>query len=137
MSLQIGSKSSQRRDAIIEAFKSCASGGRHVTVDELFEEAKRADPKIGYTTVWRTLKLLAGAGLANPQKFNDGFTRYEYTKKEHHHDHMICTKCWRVEEFLNPAVEKLQNQVAKSHGFTMVNHKMELYGYCKRCKCKK
>lgn len=127
-------RKAKRRDSVIKAFEVIAVKGRHVTVDELFDRTRKIDPQIGYTTVWRTLKLLMERGLASAQKFNDGFTRYEYIKKEEHHDHMICIKCGGVEEFLNPAVEKLQVQAANSHGFVITSHKMELYGYCKRCK---
>lgn len=127
-------KNSGRRNAVVQAFEAC---GRHVTVDELYECTRKIDPKVGYTTVWRTLKLLESEGLASPHKFHDGQTRYEFIKGEIHHDHLICVKCGRVEEFLNPAVEKLQRQVAKLHGFMMTNHKMELYGLCKRCKGEK
>ena len=121
-----------RRNTVITAF---TNAGKHLTVDELYERSKKADPKIGYTTVWRTLKLLESQGMAASRKFNDGLTRYEYIKEaDGHHDHLICLKCGRVEEFYNPSVEQLQKRLASSHKFMLTSHKMELYGYCKRCK---
>lgn len=124
------SKSSHRRDVIVEIF---TSGEDHLTVDELYEKAKKADPKVGYTTVWRTLKALEARGVAVSRKFNDGFTRYEYIREEKHHDHLICVECGHVEEFLSPKVEDIQKKIASKHGFTITTHKMELYGYCKKC----
>lgn len=124
-------KNSRRRNIIIQAF-TAAEG--HLTVDELFERAQKIDPKIGYTTVWRTLKMLEDGGVAAARKFHDGLTRYEYQPKEGHHDHMICTKCGHVEEFCSPGIEKLQKRLSSSHGFEMTSHKMELYGYCKKCR---
>ena len=123
-------KSSRRRNAIIEAF---ARASEHLTVDELYERARQLDPKVGYTTVWRTLKLLESLGLASSQKFHDGQTRYEYVSSKQHHDHLICTKCGLLQEFFNPKIEEIQKQVAKAHNFQITSHKMELYGYCQKC----
>lgn len=120
-----------RRNKVIEALDSA---NEHLTVDEIFELARKLDPKIGYTTVWRTLKLLESRGIAAAQKFHDGLTRYEKITPKTHHDHMICTKCGAVEEFYDPSVEKTQKKLADLHKFELISHKMELYGYCKRCK---
>lgn len=130
---KLGSKSSRRRDAVLEAFTS-SSG--HLTVDDLFERARRIDPRIGYTTVWRVLKLLEQSGLADSKKFHDGFTRYEFVGGKKHHDHLICVKCGALSEFMNPKIEEIQKQVAYTHGFSITSHKLELYGYCKKCKHK-
>jgi Fur family transcriptional regulator, ferric uptake regulator len=125
-----GVRASRRRDAVLRAF---AESGEHLTVDELYERARRIDPGVGYTTVWRTLKLLEAKGLASPHKFHDGFTRYERVGGERHHDHLICLSCGRVEEFVHPGLEALQEEVAREHRFRMTRHKMELYGCCRAC----
>lgn len=129
----IAPKSSRRRDAVMKAFTE-AKG--HLTVDELFERAREIDPKVGYTTVWRVLKLLEAEGLAESKKFHDGFTRYELVGGKKHHDHLICTKCGALIEFINPKIEEIQRQVAESHSFSITTHKLELYGYCRKCKPK-
>lgn len=131
---EFGLKSSNRRNVVVKTFESHASDGKHITVDELYDHVKKADPKIGYTTVWRALKKLESLGLASAQKFHDGFTRYECIKGDHHHDHLICIDCGKVEEFLNTKIEEIQNHVAAKHKFQITNHKMELYGYCRKCK---
>jgi Fur family ferric uptake transcriptional regulator len=127
---EIGAKSSRQRNAIMEAF---AAAKKHLTIDELFEDVKLRRPNIGYTTVWRTLKLLESCGQAVARKFHDGFTRYEFAGTKTHHDHLICVKCGKVEEFANPKIEEIQKKIAHSHKFKMTAHKMELYGYCKKC----
>lgn len=127
-------RNSRRRDAVISAF---APSGKHLTVDEIYERTRAIDPKVGYTTVWRTLKLLESCGKAASRKFNDGFTRYEYIGSETHHDHLICVECGKVEEFLNPKIEEIQLKVASTHGFEMTAHKMEIYGRCRRCSVKR
>lgn len=126
-------KSSRRRNAIIKAFAECKG---HLTVDELYERAKRLDSNIGFTTVWRTLKLLESQGQAVSRKFNDGFTRYECVQAQKHHDHLICIACNKIEEFINPRIEEIQKRVASVHKFHMTAHVMELYGYCSKCVAK-
>lgn len=108
---------------------------RHLNVDELHRRAREQDPTLGYATVWRTLKLLERYGLVHCSKFGDGTARYEVQVGEHeeHHDHMICTNCGRIVEFENDAIEVLQEEVAKVHGFRLTSHRMDLYGLCPSC----
>ncbi len=121
---------SRQRDAIVKAF---TASGRHMTVDELYECARRYDPRIGFTTVWRTLKIMEAEGLATSSKYHDGHTRYEYMQGLTHHDHLICRVCGAIEEFASPKIEALQVRIARSHRFTLTSHKMELYGICAAC----
>jgi len=127
-----GLKSSRQRELIADTF--FVSGG-HLRVDELLEHVKKRDERIGQATVYRTMKLLTECGLAEARQFGDGHTRYEpVAPNEHeHHDHLICTKCGKIVEFLDERIEKLQITVAAAHGFTVTDHKMELYGECTDC----
>jgi len=83
-------------------------------VDELVEKAKQRDPSIGAATVYRTMKILADAGLASARHFEGGQTRYEAALDRHHHDHLICTSCGNIVEFENERIEELQDRVARS-----------------------
>jgi len=83
--------------------------------------------------VYRTMKLLAESGLAHAQNFGDGQTRYEAAVGREHHDHLICTRCSTIIEFENDQIERMQDAVARRHGFKVSSHKMELYGLCKNC----
>ncbi len=129
-----GLKSTSQRDAILQVF---VGAGRHVSAEELYGEVKKSHPRIGYATVYRTLKLLADAGLAEERRFEDGFTRYEYRATEGHHDHLICTRCGTIIEFENSRIEELQNDVARKKGFQVQSHKLEIYGLCSNCREKK
>ena len=130
-----GLKSTRQRDEILKIF---VEAGKHLSAEELYERVKKTDPRIGYATVYRTLKLLSGAGLAEERRFEDGFTRYEYrTADGRHHDHLICTRCGRIIEFENEQIETLQQAVAKKNGFLVESHKLELYGLCSGCRGKK
>jgi len=105
----------------------------HLSIDDLLAMVRRKDPAVGYATVYRTLKLLSESGLAYERQFRDGPTRYELAHEDHHHDHLICVECGRIEEFEEPRIEALQDDVAKRHGFTASSHRHELYGVCAGC----
>jgi Fur family ferric uptake transcriptional regulator len=125
-----GLRSTSQRDAILKAF---IEARQHLSAEELYARVKKAQPGIGYATVYRTLKLLAEAGLAEERRFEDGFTRFEYKNTDAHHDHLICTSCGAIIEFENERIEALQHDVAKNKGFKVQSHKLELYGLCAEC----
>ena len=105
----------------------------HVNIDELYQAVQERDESIGYATIYRTLKLLTDAGLTHSATFGDGRTRFEAALNREHHDHMICESCDAIIEFENEEIERLQELVARQHGFRIRHHKMELYGTCRRC----
>jgi Fur family ferric uptake transcriptional regulator len=127
---QRGLKSTRQRSLIVDAF---FQQGGHVSVDELVGQVRAKDPRVSTATVYRTMKLLTECGLAHARHFGDGQTRYESAAGRHHHDHLICTSCGTIVEFENDRIEALQQAVAKKHGFTVTDHKMELYGLCRTC----
>jgi Fur family ferric uptake transcriptional regulator len=129
-----GLKSTSQRDKILDVF---VKAGRHLSAEELYARVKKSHPGIGYATVYRTLKLLAEAGLAQERRFEDGFTRYEHASPDTHHDHLICTRCGAIIEFENERIEALQQDVARKNRFKVQNHKLELYGLCEVCQGKK
>jgi Fur family transcriptional regulator, ferric uptake regulator len=132
--LRHGLKASRQRDVIADVF---FRAGGHLRVEELLSEVRKVDPKVSQATVYRTMKLLADCGLAEPRRFGDGQTRYEATDQHgDHHDHLICTSCGKIVEFVNDRIESMQDKVAGEHGFLVTHHKMELYGLCPECQAK-
>jgi Fur family ferric uptake transcriptional regulator len=129
-----GLKSTNQRDQILQIF---VNAGSHLSAEELYSRVKKSHPRIGYATVYRTLKLLAEAGLAEERRFEDGFTRYEYRSSDAHHDHLICTRCGGIIEFENERIEELQSDVARKKHFQVLSHKLEIYGLCSSCQDKK
>lgn len=125
-----GLKSTAQRDFIADTFFRINT---HISLDELLKKVKRKTPRVGYATVYRTMKLLTDSGLALERRFGDGQTRYENLPDDGHHDHIICIKCARIIEFQNQRIEQLQAETAKKFGFKVINHKLELYGYCSDC----
>ena len=118
----------------VEILGVLAEAEKHLTADELYRLARRKNPKIGYTTVYRTLKLLCECGLCREMTPHDGINRYEYAPGHEHHDHLICVKCGRFVEVVDPEIEKLQKKLAKKSGFFEQFHRMEIYGVCSKCK---
>lgn len=121
-------KHTRQRDVILDAF--LASKG-HVTSEELYQRVREEHPNIGYTTVYRTMKLLADAGVAQERRFGDGLTRYEV--EQDHHDHLVCLGCGRIVEFECEEIEEAQAEIAARYRFRLVRHRHELYGYCAAC----
>jgi Fur family ferric uptake transcriptional regulator len=125
---QHGLKHTRQREAILEAFLET---GGHVTSEEVYERVRASNPEIGAATVYRTLRLLCDAGIANPSHFRSGVTLYEH--RSAHHDHLICVGCGEIVEFEWPLIEKAQLDVAKEYGYRLTNHRHYLYGQCPRC----
>jgi Fur family ferric uptake transcriptional regulator len=115
-----------QREAIVEQFLRTRD---HVSIDELLTKVRKRQPKVGYATVYRTLKLLVDSGLAVERQFGDGQARYEVVGD--HHDHLICVKCGLILEFEDDEIERLQERIAqRMGGFTVLRHRHELYGLC-------
>ena len=127
-----GLRQTGQRRTIADVF---FDGGRqeHLGLEEIHRRARQRDRRIGYATVYRTMKLLSELGLAQERRFGDGLVRYEVAEAGHHHDHLICTRCARILEFEEPRIEALQERVAAAHGFTIEWHRHEIYGVCDRC----
>lgn len=98
----------------------------HPDVEMLYQRAVLIDPQISIATVYRTVKLFEEAGITQKHDFGDGRARYEEASSEHH-DHLIDLKSGKVIEFSNEAIERLQHEIAKNLGYTLVDHRLELY----------
>jgi Fur family ferric uptake transcriptional regulator len=131
---QHGLRSTEQRRLIVDVF---FDQSEHITIDELLEQVRAQDPRVGYATVYRTLKLLVEAGVVHELRFGDGFTRYELADEEAHHDHLICLECGSITEFEEPMIEELQQRIAARYGFSVQDHKHELYGVCAECQAKR
>ncbi len=126
-----GLRYTSQRDAVLEIF--LATEG-HVSVEELHTLVKSKYPSVGYTTVYRAMKLLSELGLCRAVDFGDGVMRYEHEYGHRHHDHLICTQCGGCIEVVDPEIEKLQGNLAQKHKFTPVSHVLKIYGICGRCR---
>jgi Fur family transcriptional regulator, ferric uptake regulator len=118
------------RLAVLEIFLMTE---HHLTAQELAELVNAQGAGLEFEFVRDTIELMCQYGFARKNVFDNGDPRYEHLHLGQHHDHMICTKCKRIFEFQNQAVEQLQLQIAAKNGFHLLQHKMELYGICRQC----
>ena len=127
-----GLKSTAQRDDIAKIF---FSGNAHYSVEDLHTAVRKVNPRVGYATVYRTLKLLKECGLAAERHFEDGQARYEPTEETaQHHDHIICERCGKIVEFNSEALEAQQQRISRFLGFVLSRHRLELYGICIDCR---
>jgi Fur family transcriptional regulator, ferric uptake regulator len=125
-----GLRSTRQRQVVLEAFVQEDS---HVSVEELYDQVHSSNPDIGHATVYRCMSLFVEAGIAKEGRFHEGRARYEAGFDANHHDHLICVACGHIEEFEDPTIERIQEEIAGARGFTVRYHRLELYGLCPRC----
>ncbi len=99
----------------------------HPDVEELHRRAAAVDSGISIATVYRTVRLFEDAGILERHDFRDGRSRYEEVPDQHH-DHLIDMKTGKVIEFIEPEIERLQQEIARKLGYKLVDHRLELYG---------
>ena len=112
---------------VISQSKKAYGESDHPDVDELYNRVSKIDPKISIATVYRTVKLFEEAGILAKHEFKGDKARYEELN-EGHHDHLIDVQSGKIIEFVDDEIEMLQKKVAKKLGYSLVDHKMELFG---------
>ena len=107
--------------------KAMSESADHPDVDELHKRVSKLDSKISIATVYRTVKLFEESGIVAKHDFKGNKARYEQATHEHH-DHLIDINTGEIIEFVNEEIEKLQKEVAAKLGYSLVDHRLELYG---------
>jgi len=138
---KVGLKVTTPRVKILEIFENGAQ--RHWRADEIFQQLKASGDEVGLATVYRVLTQFEAAGLITKHRFDKDHSVYELDRGEHH-DHLVCVRCNRVEEFIDLVIERHQEAIAKNLGFTMADHSLTIYGMpevdeqetCTRCQRK-
>jgi Fur family ferric uptake transcriptional regulator len=128
---RVSLKHTGQRDTILRTF---LASREHLSTDELFRLVKKKDPRIGFTTVYRTLKLLGECGLASEVAFHDGIARFEHQYNRRSHHHMVCTKCGSSVEFFSPEVGRLEREIGRKHHYLTTRHTFQIYGLCESCR---
>ena len=109
----------------------------HFEADELYLKLRqKGGQRISRATVYRTLPLLEQCGLIRRVVFIDKHTHYELAYGHIHHEHLICITCGNVIEFYKKSLEDSLEEVARENAFEPIGHKLEITGYCKKCRKK-
>jgi Fur family ferric uptake transcriptional regulator len=122
---QLRLKRSSQRDTILQVFLATRD---HFTTEELHELVKKQEPSIGYTTVYRALKLFIQCGLAAEVEFRDGVTRFEHHMNRRNHHHI---------EFFSPEIEEIERRIGKKFHYSTTQHSFQIYGTCDACRKKR
>ena len=125
-----GRKMTRQRQMIVESF--LRTGG-HVSTEELHQLTRKKDQKVGFVTVFRTLKALADCGIARKIDLDDGRTRFEHSYRRPHHHHIVCVECNNTIEFVSPEQERIQEEITSQYGFKPVRHTLQIFGICPEC----
>jgi Fur family ferric uptake transcriptional regulator len=130
---QVGLKQTAQRNTILRTFLETRE---HLSVEQLHGLVRKKDPKIGSTTVYRTLKLFTECGLASEVAFHDGVARYEHQYNRRSHHHMVCTECGSSVEFFSPEVDQLEAEIGRQQNYLPTRHTFQIYGLCLDCRKK-
>jgi Fur family ferric uptake transcriptional regulator len=123
----IGLKATLPRLKILELFQR--ADVRHMSAEDVYKALLQEDMDIGLATVYRVLTQFEHAGLLERHFFESGKAMFELNEG-HHHDHLVCIQCGKVEEFYDAEIERRQVKVAKEHGFTVQDHALTIFATC-------
>jgi Fur family transcriptional regulator, ferric uptake regulator len=126
----VGLKVTLPRVRILEILEQSRS--RHLTADDIHRVLLESHDGIGLATVYRVLSQFEAAGLITRRNFEAGITVFELDTGRHH-DHAVCIRCGKVQEFNDPSIEERQISIAARLGYDLSDHALVLYGCCLSC----
>jgi len=109
------------------------SNPRHISAEDMYKALLELGEDIGLATVYRVLTQFEAAGLVTRHHFEGGHSVFELNQGAHH-DHILCVKCGRVDEFVDPEIENRQKKIASAKGYEMTDHSLYIYGICSSCR---
>ncbi|MEE9396868.1 MAG: ferric iron uptake transcriptional regulator [Methylococcales bacterium] len=127
-----GLKVTLPRVKILEMLERKYCSFRHLTAEDVYKTLLEEGEEIGLATVYRVLTQFEAAGLVKRHHFDGGNSIFELNRGDHH-DHVVCVKCGKIEEFTNDLIEKQQQEIAEQKGYELTDHCLYLYGICPNC----
>lgn len=131
---EVGLKATLPRVKILEIMER--SEVRHLSAEDIYKALLEEGEDVGIATIYRVLTQFESAGLVTRHHFEGGISVFELNHGEHH-DHILCIKCGKVEEFVDDLIEQRQRDIAQKAGFSMTDHSLNIYGICKDCQSSK
>ena len=126
----VGLKITMPRIKILQILEQ--SCDHHLSAEAVYRALQDLGEDVGLATVYRVLTQFETAGLIHRHNFEGGYSVYELSQGKHH-DHLVCLRCGRVEEFVDELIEQRQQLIAKQAGFDMTDHALNIYGHCRAC----
>jgi Fur family transcriptional regulator, ferric uptake regulator len=121
-----GLKITLPRIKILQILESASHSTRHMSAEDVYDALRDAGEDVGLATVYRVLTQFESAGLVTRHHFESGHSVFELAKGDHH-DHMVCVSSGEVVEFTDAVIEQRQREIAKDHGFELIDHSLVLY----------
>ena len=125
-----GLKVTLPRIKILDIMES--SSTRHLSAEDVYKHLLEDGEEVGLATVYRVLTQFETAGLVTRHHFDEGHSVFELNQGAHH-DHIVCVKCGKVEEFVDEMIEQRQKDIAAKAGFQITDHCLYIYGVCEAC----
>jgi len=129
---KVGLKATLPRLKILEILES-AGTARHMSAEDVYKALLEHGEDVGLATVYRVLTQFEQAGILTRHHFEGGQSVFEMDEGKHH-DHILCTRCGRVDEFVDSTIEERQKAIADKFGYAMTDHSLYIYGICKECR---
>ena len=126
----VGLRVTSPRLKILEVLES--SDNHHLSAEDIYKSLISQNIEVGIATIYRVLTQFEEAGMINKLNFDNGQSVFELSNVEHH-DHLVCIKCGKIDEFTDEVIEKHQNKVAEKYGYQLTDYCLYLYGLCKKC----
>ena len=130
----VGLKVTLPRVKILEILEK-QTDHRHLSAEQVYKILLSENEEIGLATVYRVLTQFEAAGLVTRHHFEGGNSVFELDKGKHH-DHIVCMKCGKVDEFTDSVIEQRQDDIAEKLGYELTDHSLYLYGFCSTCQSK-
>ncbi len=127
-----GLKATLPRLKILEILET--SGRHHLSAEDVYKELLEAGGDVGLATIYRVLTQFESAGLVPRHHFESGHAVFEL-ERGHHHDHIVCVQCGKIEEFFDQAIEDRQKLVVEKMGYEIQDHSLVIYGNCSKPNC--
>ena len=127
---KIGQRNTRQRAAVQDVLEGITT---FASAQDIHLKLSNSEQKVGLTTVYRTLQQLSELGAIDTLQDESGETLYRSCAMDDHHHHLVCRRCGATVEILAPTVESWAAQTAAQHGFTAVEHTVEIYGLCAAC----
>ena len=130
----VGLKATLPRIKILDILEKAEP--RHMSAEDVYKALLESGDDVGIATVYRVLTQFEAAGLVFRHNFEGGHSVFELNEGEHH-DHILCIKCGKVDEFFDETIEKRQKEIAKQHAYEMTDHTLTILGICADCQKKR
>ena len=125
-----GKRVTAQRALLLELIRQ---GKKHLDAEELYRRAKKKQPRLSLSTVYRTLQLFKQLGLVEEHHFDEAHHHYEAKSQVEHH-HLVCLSCGKIIECECPQTRRIKRDVGSGYGFDILRAEVRLEGLCQECR---